>query len=204
MIDRVVCADQTATIKILQQPSNPDWIAMAIANLDTILLDHSHCERKAAGSAINLMFRYPSHQKLVHHLTAIAQEELSHFAQVNQWLSRRNISLAALNSPPYFSRLKSQVRHAEPDRLVDLLLVSAIIEARSHERLGLIAEHCPDPELAKFYRSLMASEARHYGIYWILAQEYSDRATIDSRLAELGEYESSILATMHHEPRVHS
>ena len=204
MINRVVSAEKTATIKILQQPSNTEWIKIAIANLDTILLDHSHCERKAAGAAINLMFRYPSHQKLVHQLTAIAQEELSHFAQVNQWLARRNIPLAALNSPPYFSRLKSQVRHAEPDRLVDLLLVSAIIEARSHERLGLIGEHCPDPELAQFYRSLMASEARHYGIYYLLAQEYSDRQTIESRLAELGEYESSILTTMHHEPRVHS
>ena len=204
MNNRVVTADKMPTIKILQQPSNSNWIDMAIANLDTIMLDHSHCERKAAGAAINLMFRYPSHQKLVYQLTAIAQEELSHFAEVNKWLARRNIPLAPLNSPPYFSRLKSQVRHAEPDRLIDLLLVSAIIEARSHERLGLIAEHCPDRELGAFYRSLMASEARHYGVYWVLAQEYSDRQTIEERLAELGEYESSILATMHHEPRVHS
>ena len=204
MIERVVSTDKTATIKILQQPTNPDWIKTAIANLDIIMLDHSHCERKAAGVAINLMFRYPSRQKLVNRLTAIAQEELSHFAEVNKWLARRNIPLAPLNSPPYFSRLKSQVRHTEPDRLIDLLLVSAIIEARSHERLGLIAEHCPDSELAQFYRSLMASEARHYGIYWILAQDESDRATVESRLAELGEYESSILATMYHEPRVHS
>ena len=204
MINRVVSTDKTATIKILQQPSNPAWIETAIANLDTILLDHSHCERKAAGAAINLMFRYPNRQKLVYQLTAIAQEELSHFSQVNQWLARRNIPLAALNSPPYFSQLKSQVRHAEPDRLIDLLLVSAIIEARSHERLGLIGEYCPDRELAQFYCSLMASEARHYGIYWVLAEEYSDRSTVEKRLAELGEYESSILATMHHEPRVHS
>ena len=204
MNNRVVSEETTATIKILQQPSNPEWIKAAIANLDIILLDHSHCERKAAGVAINLMFRYPSHQKLVRQLTAIAQEELSHFDQVNQWLSQRNIPLAPLNSPPYFSQLKSQVRHAEPDQLVDSLLISAIIEARSHERLGLIGEYCPDPELAKFYRSLMASEARHYGIYWLLATDYSDRSTVASRLAELGEYESSILATMHHEPRLHS
>ncbi|MEL6495816.1 MAG: tRNA-(ms[2]io[6]A)-hydroxylase [Cyanobacteria bacterium J06623_7] len=204
MANRVVSTDNLTTIKILQQPSGSEWIQMAIANLDTILLDHSHCERKAAGSAINLMFRYPSHQQLVHQLTAIAREELLHFEQVNQWLARRNIPLAALNSPPYFARLKSQVRHSEPQRLIDLLLVSAIIEARSHERLGLIGEHCPDPELAKFYRSLMASEARHYGIYWILAKSYSDRPTIEQRLMELGEYESSILATLHHEPRVHS
>ncbi|MEO1692835.1 MAG: tRNA isopentenyl-2-thiomethyl-A-37 hydroxylase MiaE, partial [Cyanobacteria bacterium J06631_6] len=76
--------------------------------------------------------------------------------------------------------------------------------ARSHERLGLIGEHCPDPELAKFYRNLMASEARHYGIYWVLAEEYSDRPTIKSRLRELAEYESSILAKLHPEPRLHS
>jgi tRNA 2-(methylsulfanyl)-N6-isopentenyladenosine37 hydroxylase len=204
MINRVVTFGNAATIKILQQPSNPDWITSAIANLNIILLDHSHCERKAAGAAINLMFRYPSFHKLVRQLTEIAQEELAHFELVNQWLERRGIALAALNSPPYFTQLKSQVRHAEPDRLVDLLLVSAIIEARSHERLGLIGEYCPDAELGKFYRSLMASEARHYGIYWLLATEYSDRPTVDRRLAELGAYESSILATMHPEPRLHS
>jgi tRNA 2-(methylsulfanyl)-N6-isopentenyladenosine37 hydroxylase len=204
MINRVVTSSNAATIKILQQPSNPDWIKNAIANLDIILLDHSHCERKAAGAAINLMFRYPSHHKLVRQLTEIAQEELAHFELVNQWLERRNIPLKALNSPPYFTQLKSQVRHAEPNRLVDLLLVSAIIEARSHERLGLIGKHCPDVELGKFYQSLMASEARHYGTYWLLATEYSDRPTVERRLAELGEYESNILATVYHEPRLHS
>ena len=202
MTNRAVTSD--TKIKILQQPSSSAWIEQAIANLDTVLLDHSHCERKAAGVAINLMFRYPAHHKLVRQLTAIASEELEHFELVNQWLEKRDIALAPLNSPPYFSKLKTQIRHGEPDRLVDSLLVSAIIEARSHERLGLIGKHCPDPELAKFYRSLMASEARHYGIYWLLAEQYSDRPTVERRLAELGAYESSILASLHHEPRVHS
>ena len=203
MSDRVAFSEVTK-IKILQQPSNSIWIEQAIANLNIILLDHSHCERKAAGGAINLMFRYPSHQKLVRQLTAIALEELEHFEQVNQWLDRRGIALAPLNSPPYFSKLKSQIAHHEPERLIDSLLVSAIIEARSHERLGLIGEHCGDAELAKFYRGLMASEARHYGIYWVLALEYSDRPTIEHRLNELAEYESSILETVYHEPRLHS
>ena len=203
MSDRVVFSEVTK-IKILRQPSNPAWIEQAIANLDTILLDHSHCERKAAGVAINLMFRYPSHQKLVRQLTAIAREELEHFDRVNQWLDKRGIALAPLNSPPYFSKLKSQISHHEPNRLIDSLLVLAIIEARSHERFGLIGEHCHDVELAKFYRGLMASAARHYGIYWVLALEYSDRATIDRRLNELAEYESSILETVYHEPRLHS
>lgn len=204
MTNRVVSLETVATIQILQQPSSAAWVEQTISNLDIILLDHSHCERKAAGVAINLMFRYPAHQKLVRQLTAIAQEELQHFDQVNQWLEKRQIPLAPLNSPPYFSKLKSQIRHAEPDRLVDSLLISAIIEARSHERLGLIGEHCSDPALAKFYRGLMTSEARHYGIYWVLAQQYSDRSTVKHRLTELAEYESSILATLHPEPRVHS
>ena len=203
MTNRVV-ADELTKIKILQQPSSSSWIEQAIANLDTILLDHSHCERKAAGVAINLMFRYPAHHKLVRQLTAIASEELEHFELVNQWLERRNVPLSPLNSPPYFSKLKKQIRHTEPNRLVDSLLVSAVIEARSHERLGPIGEYCPEPELAKFYRGLMASKARHYGIYWVLAVQYSDCTTVERRLAELGEYESSILATLHHEPRVHS
>ncbi|MGK7937789.1 MAG: tRNA-(ms[2]io[6]A)-hydroxylase [Xenococcaceae cyanobacterium] len=194
----------TTKIKILQQPTSMAWVEQAIANLDTILLDHSHCERKAAGVAINLMFRYPSYQKLVRQLTAIAKEELDHFEQVNQWLEKRHIPLAPLNSPPYGSKLKAQIRHQEPERLLDSLLVSALIEARSHERLGLLGEHCPEPELATFYRGLMASEARHYGMYWLLANEYCDREIVDKRLVEIAKVESEILATLHPQARIHS
>ncbi|VEP16984.1 Hydroxylase for synthesis of 2-methylthio-cis-ribozeatin in tRNA [Hyella patelloides LEGE 07179] len=192
------------TIKILECSTSDRWIEQALANLDTILLDHSHCERKAAGIAINMMFRYPSFRQLVKQLTAIAKEELEHFEQVNQWLDKKEIPLAPLNSPPYGSKLKAQIRHQEPDRLLDSLLVSALIEARSHERLGLLGEHCPEPELAKFYRSLMASEARHYGMYWVLATQYCERKVVDKRLEELSIIESEILSTLYHEPRIHS
>ena len=160
------------TIKFLVSQTSEAWVEQAISNLDIILLDHSHCECKAAGVALNLIFRYPSSTKLVRALTAIAQEELSHFEQVNQWLERRSIPLGPLSAPPYAAGLKAQISREEPDRMLDLLLVSALIEARSHERLGLLANHCPDPNLAQFYRSLMASEARHYGIYWVLATTY--------------------------------
>lgn len=193
-----------STIKLLDRPTTSAWVKQAIDNLDTILLDHSHCERKAAGVAINLMFRYPSYAPLVRQLTAIAKEELEHFELVNQWLDRRGIALAPLNSPPYGARLKAQIRHQEPERLLDSLLVSALIEARSHERLGLLGEHCPDRDLAQFYRSLMASEARHYGIYWVLADTYCDRQVLARRLAELAQIESEILSTLHPEPRIHS
>lgn len=194
----------TATISILQEPTQEAWIALAIAHMDEILLDHSHCERKAASAALNLMFRYPSLPKLVRQLTAIAQEELEHFELVNQWLDRRGIALGPLNAPPYAAGLKAQIRRQEPDRLLDSLLVSALIEARSHERLGLLGHHCPDPALAQFYRGLMASEARHYGVYWLLATEYFPREVVQNRLLCLAQVESTLLASLHPEPRIHS
>lgn len=194
----------TATINALKQPTRQEWVEQAIANLDVILLDHSHCERKAAGVALNLMFRYPSNALLVRKLTAIAREELEHFEQVNQWLEKRGIPLGNLSSPPYAAKLKTQIRPQEPNRLLDSLLVSGLIEARSHERLGLLSAHLPDPELAQFYRSLMASEARHYGVYWLLADTYFDSKVVSHRREELAIFESVALATLHFEPRIHS
>jgi tRNA 2-(methylsulfanyl)-N6-isopentenyladenosine37 hydroxylase len=199
-----VIASTLPTIKFLQQPTSLAWVDQAIAHLDLILLDHSHCECKAAGVALNLIFRYPSNGKLVRTLTAIAQEELEHFEQVNQWLERKGIPLAPLSSPPYAAGLKTQIRRYEPDRLLDSLLVSGLIEARSHERLGLLAAHCPEPELSCFYRDLMASEARHYGAYWILATTYFEVAIVTQRLEELAAIESELLATLYPEPRIHS
>lgn len=191
-------------IKFLQQPTAPAWVEQAIAHLDIILLDHSHCERKAAGVALNLMFRYPSNTQLVRMLTAIAQEELEHFELVNQWLERRGIPLGPLAAPPYGAGLNAQIRKPEPQRLMDTLLVCGLIEARSHERLGLLAQHCPDPELAQFYRGLMTSEARHYGVYWVLATTYFPEVQVKERLHELAIAESNLLSTLHPEPRIHS
>lgn len=191
-------------INTLKQPSSEAWVKQAIANLNIILLDHSHCERKAAGVALNLMFRYPSNTKLVRMLTAIAREELEHFELVNQWLERRGIPLAPLAAPPYGAGMNAQIRRNEPERLLDSLLVSGLIEARSHERLGLLAAACPDPELAQFYRGLMASEARHFGVYWLLADTYFERSLVTHRLEELAIVESDLLATLHPEPRIHS
>jgi tRNA-(ms[2]io[6]A)-hydroxylase len=192
------------TIKFIKKPTSPQWVEQALANLDIILLDHSHCERKAAGVALNLMFRYPSHTKLVRMLTAIAREELEHFELVNQWLERRDIPLGPLPAPPYPAGLTAQIRKVEPDRLLDSLLVSGLIEARSHERLGLLGSHCPDPDLAKFYQGLMISEARHYGIYWVLATTYFDNEIVTARLEELASIESDLLANLYSEPRIHS
>jgi tRNA-(ms[2]io[6]A)-hydroxylase len=193
-----------ATIKFLQAPTSSAWVEQALANLDLVLLDHAQCERKAAGVALSFINRYPSDAELVTAMTAIAQEELTHFEQVNQWLERRQIPLGPLPPPPYGAKLREQVRRNEPYRLLDLLLVSALIEARSHERLGLLGQHCPDLELARFYRGLMASEARHYGTYWVLACSRFVPHQVKERLAQLAVVESQILAHLHPEPRVHS
>lgn len=201
---KTVPSSTLPTINTLKLATSWTWVEQAIAHLDTILLDHSHCERKAASAALNLMFRYPSNTKLVRELTAIAREELEHFEQVNQWLEKRGIPLAPLNSPPYAAGLKALIRRSEPDRLLDSLLVSGLIEARSHERLGLLATHCPEPELAQFYHSLMASEARHFGVYWVLADTYFKRDLVKVRLEELAIQESELLATLHPQPRIHS
>jgi tRNA 2-(methylsulfanyl)-N6-isopentenyladenosine37 hydroxylase len=191
-------------IRFLQTPTSEAWVEQALANLDTILLDHAHCERKAASVAVSLMCRYPAATQLVDQLTLIAQEELTHYAQVNQILADRGIARSALQPPPYGATLNQQIRRQEPDRRLDSLLVAGLIEARSHERLGLLAAHLPDRELADFYRSLMASEARHYGVYWVLADELADRAVLTRRLEELAAVESEILATLHPQPRIHS
>ncbi|MGB2924781.1 MAG: tRNA isopentenyl-2-thiomethyl-A-37 hydroxylase MiaE [Limnothrix sp.] len=194
----------TPRIKFLKEPTRAEWIELVLNNLDEVMLDHSHCEKKAAGVALNMLFRYGSSVKLVKELTAIAREELEHFELVNQWLERKNIPLAPLNAPPYGGKLRKLIRGQEPERLLDSLLISALIEARSHERLGLIGEHCPEPELAKFYRGLMASEARHYGAYWVLATTYYELEMVNERLDELAIAESEILSTLHPEPRIHS
>ncbi|MBD2096785.1 tRNA-(ms[2]io[6]A)-hydroxylase [Trichocoleus sp. FACHB-591] len=197
-------ASELPKIKFLQQPTASAWVEQALANLDTVLLDHSHCERKAAGVALNLMFRYPSNTQMVKALTAIAKEELEHFEQVNQILERRGVPLGPLSAPPYGAGLNQQIRRTEPERLLDFLLVCGLIEARSHERLGLLAAYVSDPELARFYRALMASEARHYGAYWVLATTYYERSLVEQRLEELATVESQLLATLHPEPRIHS
>ena len=199
-----VLSSQFPVINALKKPTSDAWVEQAISNLDIILLDHSQCERKAAGSALNMMFRYPSNAKMVRELTKIAKEELEHFEQVNQWLDRRNIPLCHLTPPPYGAALKANLRSQEPNRFLDALLASGLIEARSHERLGLLATHCPEPELAKFYRGLMASEARHFGTFWVLADTYFDREIVMQRLDELAEIESELLVNLYPEPRIHS
>jgi tRNA-(ms[2]io[6]A)-hydroxylase len=169
-----------------------------------VLIDHAHCERKAAGVALQLMFRYPSDDELAAVLSPLAREELEHFEQVQALLRRRGIPLRMLAAPPYGAALNRLVRRQEPWRMLDSFLVAGLIEARSHERMALLAARSPDPELAALYGSLLTSEARHFGIYWVLCERRWPRAVISARLVELAAAEAELLATLHPEPRMHS
>ena len=181
-------------MKWLAAPSSQAWLEQAVARADLVLIDHAHCERKVAGVALQLMFRYPSDESLGAQLSALAREELEHFEQVLALLQRRGIPLKQLPAPAYGSSLMAQVRKAEPQRMLDTFLVAGLIEARSHERMALLAAHSPDAELQALYGELLASEARHFGLYWVLCEQRFGRDVTVERLQELAAFEAQALS----------
>ncbi len=191
-------------IRWLINKTTQDWIDLAISNPMEILLDHAHCERKAAGVALQLMFRYVSEPGVSEVLSPLAREELEHFERVLSILNTRGKKLQKLPSPPYGAILAKNICKDEPLRMLDSFLVAGLIEARSHERMKLLSIHSPDIELRNLYADLLKSEARHFGVYWKLADERFDRNILTSRLEELAKVESDALLEMHHEPRMHS
>ncbi len=188
----------------LASETPPGWAKRAAANLDEILLDHAHCEKKAAGVAVTLIFQYPEHAELMAPLSALAREELCHFEEVLRQLEARGIAFERQRPSPYAGRLRELVRKQEPERLLDTLLCSAVIEARSCERLGLLAEALPDPGLAGFYRGLCAAEARHHGVYVDLACRIAGRGETVGRLGELTAHEARVLERAPTGPRLHN
>ena len=195
---------ERSKIRWLLNKTTKDWINLAISNPMEILLDHAHCERKAAGVALQLMFRYVSEPGLSEVLSPLAREELEHFERVLFILNARGIKLQKLASPPYGAILAKNICKDEPLRMLDSFLVAGLIEARSHERMKLLSIHSPDIELRNLYADLLKSEARHFGIYWKLADERFDRNVLTSRMEELAKVESDTLLEMHHQPRMHS
>ena len=195
---------EQSKIRWLITKTSEEWIDLAISNPMEILLDHAHCERKAAGVALQLMFRYVSEPGLSEILSPLAREELEHFERVLSILNSRGKKLQKLASPPYGAILAKNICKDEPLRMLDSFLVAGLIEARSHERMKLLSLHSPDIELRNLYTDLLKSEARHFGIYWKLADERFDRNILTSRLEELAKIESDALVEMHHEPRMHS
>ena len=182
-----------ARVKWLAAPSSFAWLEQAIAQPELVLIDHAHCERKAAGVALQLMFRYPSDGQLGEVLSPLAREELEHFEQVLQLLQHRGIALRPLPAPGYGAALSAAVRKGEPERMLDSFLVAGLIEARSHERMALLAAHSPDAELRALYGELLASEARHFGLYWLLAEGRYGREATATRLEQLAAVEKEAL-----------
>ena len=191
-------------IKHLSSLTSDVWIELALSNPIEILIDHAHCERKAAGVAIQLMFRYPTEPNLAEVLSPIAREELEHFEKILYFLKDLGHSLKALKPPPYGSELAKNVRKEEPNRMLDSFLIAGLIEARSHERLGILALNSEKKSLRVLYESLLESEARHFGIYWRLAKNKFPKDETFKRLEELAKIESDILSETYFLPRVHS
>ncbi len=191
-------------IKYLSSLTSDEWINLALSNPIDMLIDHANCERKAAGVAIQLMFRYPSEPDLAEVLSPIAREELEHFEKILYFLKNLGKSLKALKPPPYGTELSRIIRKDEPNRMLDSFLVAGLIEARSHERLSLLALNSELESFRRLYESLLESEARHFGIYWKLAQKKFSKAKTLDRLKELSKIESKILSQTFSMPRVHS
>ena len=188
----------------LHAPTTARWLAQVDADLDAILVDHAHCEKKAAGVAMNLLFSYVDHVDLARAMTEIVNEELGHFRLVLDLLERRGIRFRKLSPSSYGPRLHELVRREEPGRAVDRLLVAGLIEARSCERFALLADHVTDPELREFYRGLFESEARHHATYVRLACDFAPEEGVRARLRELAAREAEIIDRGDPEPRMHS
>ena len=191
---------------ILKSSTHPRWFAASTSDLQALLSDHLHCERKAAENALSLVRRYPHRGDSVGALTRLAHEETSHVVQVAALLARRGWTPRA-DTPNHYARsLLREVRGREPERLLDALLVAAFIESRSHERLSLLARgfvETGDAELAGFYQALASAEERHAEIFVTLAAPLVTPTVLEARIDELAQREAEILAALPHAPRVH-
>jgi tRNA-(ms[2]io[6]A)-hydroxylase len=188
----------------LHAPTPQRWLQQVADHLDELLIDHAHCEKKAAGVAMNLLFAYVEDVELCRAMTAIVQEELAHFHLVLDLLARRGIRFRKLRPGRYGEQLHALIRKTEPQRAVDRLLVAALIEARSCERFGLLRDTLADVELAQFFGSLFESEARHHSTYVKLACHFRPEEEVRQRLRELAEAEARIIAAGDDVPRMHS
>jgi tRNA-(ms[2]io[6]A)-hydroxylase len=188
----------------LQSPTSSRWLDQVDAALDEVIIDHAHCEKKAAGVAMNLLFSYVDHVELARAMTEIVSEELEHFRLVLDLLDRRGTRFRKLAPSSYGPRLHELIRKDEPGRAVDRLLVAGLIEARSCERFSVLAGHVADADLAAFYRSLFESEARHHATYVRLACDFQPEGAVRRRLHELAAAEAAIIERGDPVARMHS
>ncbi|HSP79747.1 MAG TPA: tRNA-(ms[2]io[6]A)-hydroxylase [Myxococcaceae bacterium] len=180
---------------ILRVPSDSRWLPLALERFDEVLVDHAHCEKKAAANALSLLQSYPDLPGLPAQMARLAREESAHLARVLDLMAARGLTLGRDAGDPYAQGLQKAVRTSADGRRVDRLLVAAIIEARSCERLSLLAEGLEDPMLRRFYGELAQSEDGHQSLFYRLAVTAAggDEPTVQARLDELLEHEARVL-----------
>lgn len=202
MLKRLATDLQTLN-DFLQIKTPQAWLEYAANHIPLLLIDHAHCERKAAATAIILMSKYPEKEDLVAVMSPLAREELLHFEKVIAIMKERSIDFAPLHPSDYGARLHKLVTQKNnAQRLCDQLIIGAIIEARSCERFNALVPYLEDPYLAKFYSTLVRSEARHFEDYLRLAKLYG--GNIDQRLAEFLAIENDFISSNDQVFRFHS
>lgn len=186
-------------------PTPDEWIHAAAERLPELLLDHANCELKAASTALGFIYRYPERTALARRMSRLAREELRHFEQVRKIIEEMSIPFEHLSASRYAGSLRDAVRKNEPERLLDLLLVGALIEARSCERFAALIPHLPD-KLGKFYAGLLDSEARHFEHYLEFANSelQLDEDSREQRLDELKALEAKLISAPDEQFRFHS
>ena len=182
--------------------TDPRWIGIALADLDAVHADHLHCERKAAQSALSLIRSYPQHTDLVTAMARLAHDETRHVVQVSQLMTRRGQPAAYDFGDDYAAKLRDHIRKGEPKLLLDRLLVFAVIEGRSAERLQLLADALEDPKSRDLYASLATAEVRHRDVFLGLARD-ADPAGWRDRASELSTIEAEILENRAISARIH-
>lgn len=194
---------ELSEIKQFLGSETPDaWVQNALNNQDLMLIDHAHCEKKAATTALNLINRYPHDDDLLHKMSRLAREELRHFEQVLKFIKKRKLRYTNLTASRYAAKLREHVRSHEPGKLADILIIGAFIEARSCERFAKIAPLL-DEDLSEFYVSLLKSESRHYQDYLSLAGKY-EKKDLQGRVAYFREIENKLISDADEQFRFHS
>jgi tRNA-(ms[2]io[6]A)-hydroxylase len=182
--------DGDAIRRLLRAATPTAWFDAAAADVATLLIDHANCEKKAASTALGLLYRHVDQPMLLHRMSRLAREELRHFEQVLDVMASHGIRYVPLPPGRYAGALMARVRRTEPWRLADTLLVGAVVEARSWERFDRLAERLPE-DLAALYRGLQASEARHFRHYLELARQCAP-GDVDAKLGELLDLDAAL------------
>lgn len=188
----------------LQERTRSAWFDSIVDDLDLILIDHAHLEKRAASTALSMVFRYTGRPGLARKLGLVVQEEMDHFVRMLDILDARDVELRRLEPAPYASLLVKEMRDHEPAKFLDKLLVAALIEARSCERFSILSEEVDDPELAAFYAELFEAEANHHTLYTGLARQYFPADEVKERLRQLAHLEVEALRAGRDIPRLHS